>query len=71
MPVMDYDEAKALVKNIAETDRDTYIAMRKEASDALEAEAREYPEEHGDGDIGSSDVSIRVIEMVRYGEMEV
>ena len=70
MPVMEYDEAKALVKKIAETDRDMYIAMRREASLALEAEARDYPEDYG-FDIGSSDVSCRVIEMVRYGEMEV
>lgn len=70
MPVMEYDEAKALVKKIAETDRDTYIAMRHEASLALEADAADYPEDYG-FDIGSSDVSIRVIEMVRYGEMEV
>jgi hypothetical protein len=65
-----FAEAQAEVKEIAENDRGTYIAMRHEASLALEAEARDYPEDYG-FDIGSSDVSIKVIEMFRCGEMEV
>lgn len=69
--MMTFAEAQAEVRKIAENDRDTYIAMRKEATDALVAELRDWlGEDHGQ-DIGSSDVSIKVIEMYRFGELEV
>ncbi len=69
---LSFAEAQQQVKKIAEDDRGTYVAMRKEASDALEADMRErYGDEDSGFDIGSSDVSIKVIEMYRFGEMEV
>ncbi len=68
--MMSYEDAKAAVKKIAETDPDTYFLMRHEATSAIEGEMADYPEFFGD-EIGSSDVSIKVITMFQYGEMEV
>lgn len=69
--MMTFAEAQAEVKQISENDRDRYIAMRNEARLALEADVRDYPDFYEGGDIGTSDVSIKMIEMVRFGEMEV
>jgi hypothetical protein len=68
--IMTFEQAREEIAAIREADPATYTAMRKEASDSLQAEADEYPEDYG-FDIGSSDVSCRVIEMYRCGEMEV
>lgn len=69
--MMTFAEAQAEVQQICQTDKDRYIAMRQEARLALEADVRDYPDFYEGGDIGSSDVSIKMIEMVRFGEMEV
>lgn len=66
-----FAEAKEEIGRLMERDRATYIAMRREASLALEADMHEMYGEDSGYDIGSSDVSIRVIDMYRYGEMEV
>jgi hypothetical protein len=68
---LSFEQARQEIDRIRERDHGTYVAMRKEASDALEADMREWHGEDHGFDIGSSDVSIKVIEMYRFGEMEV
>ena len=68
--MISFEQARREIAAIREADPGRYTTMRHEARLDLEAEAREYPEDYG-FDIGSSDVSIQVIEMFRCGEMEV
>lgn len=66
-----FAEAKEEIDRIVKRDRGLYTTMRHEARQALEADYNDYPEFYEGADIGSSDVSIKVIEMYRFGEMEV
>lgn len=71
MLIKTYDQARDEVRAIRLRCPGTYTTMRHEAAQDLEAQMRErYGEDHGEG-IGSSDVSIHVIEMYRTGELEV
>lgn len=66
-----WEQAKEEIDRIRELNPATYTAMRHEATNELVAELRDWlGEDHGQ-DIGTSDVSIKVINMYRFGEMEV
>jgi len=66
-----FEEVQQEVRELHERDLERYIELRREASKDLERELIEWlGEDHGQG-IGTSDVSIHLIEMIRCGELKI
>lgn len=62
--MMSFEEAKQVVQAIRDMDHGKYVVIREIAAEDL---SQDWPEGEG---MGSSDVSIHLIEMVRRGDIK-
>ena len=65
------EEVQAELQSLAEVHWSWYVELRQIASEHLSDELNDWlGDDHGNG-ISSSDVSCRLIEMIRFGELSI